>query len=353
MTLERLYLSRFRNHSYRELEFTRGTNLITGDNGSGKTSILEAIRYLSFGRSFRARYDREAVNWSGSGFELRGELRDREVENIALRYDQEASSQPKKQVLVDGTSLEQLSQLQGVFPTVLHYPLQLELLTGPPGKRRQFINQLLGQSTSGYISALKEYREALKQRNSLVKRPEPDELLLSQYEEKMADSGRKVIKSRRELLNQIEEMLEQEIQVTGEKLVAELELDYQPGFSLESKLKSQLQEERSRALERGYTTIGCHRDNWELQKRGGLKLEEFSSRGELKLILIALKFVENRYILETTGKEPVFLVDDFHSELDKEHRCLVLDRAIELGFQFICTSVRQSEKDRLDKIIEL
>ncbi len=353
MCLEKLYLSQFRNHPYREFNFTPEINFITGPNGSGKTSILEAIRYLSFGRSYRSRYDKEAISWNSKRFVIRGELRDRNAENIALKYNQAPSGGSKKQVYVDGEQLQRLSQLHGIFSTVLHHPAQLTLLTGPPGQRRQFADYLLGQTETDYISMLKEYSRSLKQRNSLLKQPAPDELLLDKYEQNMAAAAQKIVLARKSLLSRLGKLFREEIETIGENLVADLEIVYKPDLELEESIKDQFEQKRDEDQKRGYTTLGVHRDNWELQKKDGRKLEEFSSRGEQKLILTALKFAEAEYILEKSEKKPTFLLDDFRAELDQQHRGLIVDRVNELGFQFISTTVEVPEEREYYKVIEL
>lgn len=353
MILSKIYLSSFRNHNYAEFEFDPGVNLITGPNGSGKTAVLEAVHYLSLGRSYRARYDREVVNWNGESFSTRGEFDDSNVDSIALEYQLKRSDGSKKQVLVDDSPLAKLSRLQGLFPTVLYYPTLINLPVGSPENRRKFMNRLLGQIDHEYIDFLNSYRKALDQRNSLLKQPSPDELLLEQYESRMAESSREIRATREGLADQLNELFCQEGSEIGSDLLSRLKLEYSCDLGEDEDLAGMYELERQRAVERGYTTLGVHRDDWEIVDPRGRSLKEFVSRGELKLVLLALKFTEARYLAEHVGLTPAFLADDFVAELDESRQGTVLNRVRELDLQFICTGVGPLRAGKPDRIIDL
>ncbi len=352
MPLRKLYLSQFRNHDYKEVVFTSGSNAITGSNGSGKTAILEAIRYLSVGRSYRSRYDHEVIKWGQNNFTVRGELESAPVESIAIRYQNSPSGNRHKQVLVDADQLDQLSRLQGLFPTVLNYPELTRLLTGSPSRRREFMNSLLGQTSLKYLDNLKSYKEALQQRNSLLKQQQPDEVLLTQYEQRLASAAAIIRKKREQLLSWLEERLIEEQEFLAGDLLPNLSLAYDAGLE-KNNIQRQFERERQKALRRNYTTIGLQRDDWRLVDDAGRELKEFASRGELKLILAALKFVEGRFLEEKTGRRPTLLVDDFSAELDVRHQKKVLTRNEQLNYQFFCSGVKMSPEVKVQQLITL
>jgi len=350
--LRKLYISQFRNHSFKEVKFPPGSSALTGNNGSGKTAILEAARYLSVGRSYRSRYDHEVIKWGQNNFTVRGEFEDAPVESIAIRYHYSSTNRGQKQVYVDDEQLTRLSKLQGLFPTVINYPELTRLLTGSPAGRREFMNALLGQISLDYIDNLKSYKQALNQRNSLLKQSQPDELLLAQYEERLATSAKIIREQRNQLLNWLEKRLIKEQEFLAADLLPELSLVYDAGLD-EKDIRLQFERERPKAMRRSYTTIGVQRDDWKLVDSSGRELKEFASRGELKLILAALKFVEARFLEEKTGRRPTFLVDDFSAELDVRHQKKVLSRNRELNYQFLCSGVKMASEVSVNQVIKV
>ncbi|MGM0381322.1 MAG: DNA replication/repair protein RecF, partial [bacterium] len=204
MLIKSLQVSQFRCWSYRQLQFDREITYLVGPNSSGKTTLLEAVNYLSTGRSFRTRRDGRLIKWGNSYYSIRGEFEEGPVRSIAVSYE-DSPSRAFKQVKVDDELLSRLSGLQGLFPVVLFSPEQLNVLTGSPKNRRQFLNQLISQYSKEYLEKLKEYKGALHQRNSLLKKNSPDTTLLETYEKKMAQTAVYIYQQREKLLAELQD----------------------------------------------------------------------------------------------------------------------------------------------------
>jgi len=357
--LRRLVVSQFRCWSYREFDLPGTLVYFAGPNGAGKTSLLEAVGFLSSGRSFRGARDRDCVQWERGGFSLRASTEGRAggeaVDSLALAYREESGSDPHKVARVNDRVLPRLSALRRHLPTVVFSPEELRILEGGPDGRRRFLNDVLSHLHPGYMEAYRRYEEARRQRNSLLKRPAPDELLMEQYEATMAESGRTVIERRRELVEPIEQALVEGLEPVDRPLSEGLTFRYDPDVSEPASLTRILREERASARERGYTTLGPHRDDWMILLNGR-PADRFASRGELRTLLLGLKIAQASIIIKRLETTPVLLLDDLESELDRGHRRRFLERVRGFPSQVLMTGTRLSGPDasmEADRIIPL
>ncbi|MFP4686593.1 MAG: DNA replication/repair protein RecF [bacterium] len=345
MRITALQVSQFRCWIYREISLPEQVVYLKGPNGSGKTSLLEAIRYLSSGRSFQTHRNAELVRWGANSFTVRGEFVSEDnfsPEEIAVSYD---SRQKSSRVKVNSRLIPRLSELQGLFPTVLFTPRQTEIISGSPASRREFLDQLLCQLYPRYLENLQKYKNSLSQRNALLKRSNPDPMLLEEYEKQMSESATVIISERHKILQMLKPLMETELIKISNRRLGEIELNYQPGISKlpvdTSLLTKEFEKERKTAVRRGYTTIGPQRDDWQLKRSEGHSLHRYVSRGELKMVLIALKTAEARCIMEIKDEKPVMLFDDLLSELDDSSRLNSVTAGLESRFQLIFTGTEQ------------
>ena len=358
MLINRLQVSQFRCWSYREVEFDREITYLTGSNSAGKTSLVEAINYLSTGRSFRTRRDRRLIQWEKSYYSLRGEFSDGPVEDIAVSYEKTPAGS-LKQIKVDGELLSRLSRLQGLFPVVLFSPEQLEILTGGPKNRRRFINQLICQYSPEYIRQLQIYNRALDQRNSLLKNNNPDPDLLETYEKKMAPAAGYIITQRRKLLARLQDWLAEHIKELAGEILEEITINYRPGIgdSEDSEdIAEKLVEERKKAIKTGYTTFGIQRDDWQISRADEHSLRNSGARGELRVTLIALKYAAAGVIDDCSAYRPVLLFDDLLSELDSYRQSHVINYGLRSKYQVIFTGTKNPDEFDLPRpgcVVEL
>lgn len=357
MKLRRLVVSQFRCWSYREFDLPSDTVYFAGPNGSGKTSLLEAVGYLSRGRSFRRARDHECVQWGRGGFSLRGDTEVPDADSpgsLSVAY-RSGGEGPRKVARLNDELLPRLSLLRRHFPTVVFSPRELRVLQDGPARRREFLNDLLSQRHEDYLEHYRAYEKARRQRNSLLKRPDPDELLMDQYERTMARDGRRIMERRRAVISPLEEGLREHLSPVNSDLSESLSLRYDPDVTSPEDYRGVLREERSRARERGHTTVGPHRDDWMIHL-DGRQADRFASRGEVRILLLGLKITQASLIMKALNTSPILLLDDLESELDREHRERFQDRLREVPSQVLITGTRRSGPDgslEADRIIRL
>ncbi len=350
-------VSQYRCWSYREFDLPPETVYFSGPNGSGKTSLLEAVGYLSRGRSFRGARDGECVQWGRQGFSLRGEITSDEAtdsKSLSLAYRTEGKD-PSKVARLNDEVLPRLSALRRHLPTVVFSPRELRVIEDGPSRRRGFLDDLLSHRHGDYLQRYRSYEKARRQRNSLVKRPDPDEVLLDQYERTLASDGRYLIERRRSIIDPLQAGLRKQLSSVNPDLSDSLEIHYDPDVPAPEELREVLRAERSVALERGHTTRGPHRDDWMVHV-DGRAADRFASRGEVRILLLGLKITQASLILESSNKAPILLLDDLESELDSTHRGRFLDRLREVPSQVLITGTRRSGPDaslEADRIIRL
>lgn len=337
MVVRRLKLMNFRSHEEFSVDFGPRTTKIIGRNGCGKTSILEAIYETLQGKSFRA-VDREILR-RGSEF-YRVELEYQDGRKIVVVYDSE-----KKDFLVEDKKTRRLPK-KNKYPIVLFEPDDLNLIGSSPTSRRNYFDRMLGQLDEGYNVALNRYNKALKQRNELLK----DEIVtvgdMFSWNVLLAKYGVELCQARRRAIENVNEKITETYRSIAEN-ADEVRLDYVSEVQDESDFLARLEQnfERDRIL--GYTSFGVHRDNYEFEFNQ-VKADGSASRGEVRSLVIALKFIEAEMIIRELGQKPVVLLDDVFSELDDvRQKCLVKNFQ---EHQIILTSV--GEEDEVRVIVE-
>lgn len=337
MRLVELTVSQFRSWAYKTLEIHPSLQYLKGPNGSGKTSLLEAIYFLSQGRSPLTHRDRECIQHGRDSFSIRGEFEEADVETISMQYSK-GGSDSGKIVKVDGDPIGTLSELRQYISTVYFSSEDLLTLKKGPSRRRHLLNDVLSRLKPDYMEHLRQYQNALDQRNSLMKKPSPDEVLLESIEETMADNGRRVMEDRQSFIPELEADFVGEHDTLTDSS-AQLSLEYKPNVDNPDHFLDDLEEERSRAQQRGYTTIGPQRDDWEIL-RDGRNVGKFASQGELRTLVFALKFAVAGCILSRTSQQPILLFDDMFSDLDDDRTERCLNEVQSRSFQLIFTGTR-------------
>ncbi|MCX6811280.1 MAG: DNA replication/repair protein RecF [Candidatus Berkelbacteria bacterium] len=363
MRIKHLKLLNFRNHKKTEIDF-ESTNLLLGPNGSGKTGILEAIFLLSTSKSPRAARNQDLINWSSqkSFLELVLFNKNKGTKTVRLELNRRKEN-GSKTFSFDGVVVEP-KNIIGVFKTVYFSPETLEIINGSPAERRRFIDILLSQISPLYLIDLIEYKKILINRNKLLKeialeRREKDEIIF--WDMKLVEVGSRIMRTRKEVLNDLSGPLEKYHQTIVNKKKQRLEIRYHPSFAfnqdqeIESAFTERVASEINFELKYGNTLYGPHRDDirFHYQKHDAAS---FCSRGEIRSIIVALKMAEADYIKKETGDKPVILLDDIFSELD-EKRSLALGNLILNNYQSIISSTKKDLAKTIDgeqiKIIQL
>ncbi len=358
MKLTSLTLSQFRCWTYREFSFSTGINYVKGPNASGKTTLLEGVHYLSTGRSFRTNRDATCVNWETDVFEILGIFDGPTGDSIELSLsygDRDSTGRSRKKVAKrNGNFVEKISELRREFITLVFTPDELAVLKDGPENRRRFLDDLLAVLDPNYLENLRDYENIRKQRNSLLKNPSPDRNLLHQYERKLVETGREIIRSRENLVPALAERFSGYARELLEDSTS-IDLKYEPDVNL-GNLEGILEDTRDRDVQRGFTTRGPHRDDWVVY-RAGRPVDRFASQGELRTLLLALKVSTNFLIIKRLSKEPILLLDDLESELDTTRRSRFLSLLRDGPSQVIVTGTGGLESslpgESSDRILSL
>lgn len=308
MTLTNLKLTQFRNFKSLIFEFAN-TVVVVGRNGVGKTNLIESIRLLSLMKSFRARADQEAIQFDGAYFRVEGALLDDTNHTVTLYLGKDEAGKLTKQVKLDGAA-KRLTEVIGFVKTVLFTADELNLIAGVPQKRRHFLDFLLSQLDYKYLFALSQYKQVLRQRGELlnwIKLGQASAEDLETWDLPLVEHGQYILKQRQGLAAFFNQILPQELR-------------FEPKFTPLN--VEALHSSRRRDIELGATTVGPHRDDFELSLNGK-SLQKYGSRGEWRRSVTLLKVAEVEYIFHISGKKPVLLADDLFSELDLGNRQLV------------------------------
>lgn len=322
MELRRLRLYNYRNYRELEVEFAGTANLILGDNGAGKTNLLEAIYYLGTGNSFRTRLLEEVIFYEAPAAQIEGLVYAEEQGEFLLTFLLTRAGQ--KEFYFHRTK-EKLARAFQLFPVVLFSPDDLLLIKGEPFYRRQYLNLLLARAFPSYAPLLFSYRHFLGQRNALLRQlreKEGEDSSLSLWDEKLAAAGSKILGYRLQAITRLNSLLPPILEFL--KVEKKVTLSYRAGAPLEAEAYvRQLAAEREKEIKLGHTLFGPHRDEVVVNLEGK-DARFYASQGEQRLLALALRLGELAY-LEQEGLRPVFLGDDLFSELDRTHRRAVLD----------------------------
>ncbi len=320
MLLRSISLHNVRSYDLANFEFDPNVTLILGPNGSGKTTILEAVYYLMRGTSFRGR-DRDVIPYEHEASEFKLEL-----EDMPLRRGRLGSS-PEGRVIKAFTVADSNSARlapKDKLPVVLFEPDELRLLSSSPQRRRDFIDGIIARLSPTYSAVLSRFGRTLLQRNELLKQNESMsqsdwENHLFAWDVKLAELSGSIIKARTNFILHANDHLSRiysqlagsEHSVTARYITPFDVVD----DSLQQSLLHRLERSRKLDSQRGYTSVGPHRDDLELSLDGHLAVES-ASRGEMRTIMLAFKLLEVELQEHHSGKKPLILLDDVFSELD-------------------------------------
>ncbi|HEU4560424.1 MAG TPA: DNA replication and repair protein RecF [Longimicrobium sp.] len=354
MYLSRLHLRNWRNFAEQVVELPPEGVAIIGDNGQGKTNLLEAVYYLEIFRSFRGAPDEQLVRFGEEVFRVEGTVLapGGNERTIAAAFERRRR---KKKVVVNGAEPERLGDALGLVGAVIFSPADVELVSGGPGERRRFLDIVLSLAEPGYLGALQRYRQALFQRNSLLRQGSP-RALVQAFDETLIVSGSRVIAARaRWVARRAASFTRQYERVAGGQpgfiaFVPSVDLPEPtpPPEDVGRAFRDQLERVADREHARGMTLAGPHRDDlrFTTQQADGqpLDLRTYGSGGQQRTAAIALRMVEAETIRETRGRESVILLDDVFAELDAGRSRRIIEWIDEAeGGQVILTSPKETD----------
>lgn len=330
--LRRLEIQDFRNLERVNLDLPREGIAVVGDNGHGKTNLLEAITYLQTLRSVRGARDADLTRLGAAGFHLSADALTPAAREIELGFE---LATKKKKLLHDGVAPKRLSDGLGALPSVIFSPGDVELVGGGAGERRRFLDLILALSSRRYLRALQRYRAALSQRNSglrAVARNRAAEESVSIWEPALAEHGAVVIEERARWVESSRTEFSALCKRIGER--GEATMLHQTAFEISSSLaddiEGALSAKRPDDIRRGITSVGPHRDDLVLTL-DDQPLRVFGSAGQHRTAAIALRILEGATLKRAAGAEPILLFDDPFAELDAGRAERILDLIQESG----------------------
>ena len=347
MILKSISIEGFRNIEKEKIEFLPGVNILCGKNAQGKTNALEGIYLFSRGRSFRTSKESDLLKFEKEGFRL--ELEYGEKNGVtSLSY---AAFGRERRILKNGYRIKKISELIGNFKSVLFSPDDLSLVKGGPEERRAFLNIAICQKNPTYIKYYSAYKAAMEQKNTLLKNAKQglffDVEEIKSWSRSMAEYASYIYELRRDYIENIKEyakLFMREISSDGEIIDIRYKSDIEKDFSSREEIKVEyeriMNEGISRECGAGVSIFGVHHDDMEIEINGK-SARTYSSQGQKRSIVLALKLAEGEVIREEFGEYPVYLLDDVLSELDGARREYFLSKKGEK--QIIITSCDEGE----------
>lgn len=355
MVVSQLHIAQFKNHLKRDFQFSSQINCFVGNNGCGKTNLLDALHYLSVGKSFLLNTDSSSISEGMDFFSLNAEI----LEENSLEEGTSKQSTLQLQMPLEGKkSLKKNEKIYprladhiGYLPTVLISPYDSNLITDSGESRRRFLDQMISQTDSEYLFQLIQYQKTLKQRNALLKYFQKNRSFdfdsLDIYSAPLLEYGLPLFEKRQKFIENLNPLIQQFYStLSGGK--ESISVRYQSELSAND-FGSLLEKNLSRDRQLTYTSSGIHKDDLLFEMNGNL-LKKIGSQGQQKSFLIALKLAQIKRLVELTHKTPILLLDDIFDKLDS-HRVsnlIALINREKFGQMFIT----DTDKERTEEIVK-
>jgi len=331
MALERLKIQDFRNIARAQLVLAPGLNVISGANGSGKTSLLEAIYFLGRGASFRTQRVQSLIRKGKGELVVFGEVRSGEEGSVGIGIRR---SMRELEVRIGGEKAPGLSALAARLPLLVINPDSHRLVEQGPKQRRQFVDWGVFHVEHDFHGAWLRYMRALRQRNAALRSSAPTSA--KAWDGELVTHGTAIHEMRERYLRKLLPLLPEYVGALAP--LGALEVAYQQGWPGDEALGTAIGAsfERDRAV--GHTRYGPHRADLAI-RIDGVAAEESVSRGQQKLLVAGMRLAQARLLAEESGRAPVVLVDDLPAELDRAHREAMIGLLLGLGGQLFITAI--------------
>ena len=319
MILRNISILNYKNVAEAHLDFSPNVNCLIGDNGMGKTNILDAIYYLSFCKGYINQSDASVIRHGEPFMMLQGKYTRRDVdEDISVSLQRGK----RKVVRRGGKEYQRLSQHIGLLPLVMVSPMDWDLIRGASEERRRFMDQIISQGNPEYLDALIKYNKALEQRNSMIRRDFRDALLYETVEAAMCDAAQRLHEARRQWVEVFTPIfMDYYHAVAGDD--EQVSLCYDSVLN-GSTMHDVLAANRERDMVLGYTSRGVHRDDLELML-GDHSMRRTGSQGQCKTYTIALRMAQYEFLRKASPTTPILLLDDIFDKLDAKRVERIVD----------------------------
>jgi DNA replication and repair protein RecF len=348
MTIQKLNLIHFKNHQEKSFEFSAQINCFVGNNGVGKTNLLDALHYISMGKSFLGNSDALNVQSGEDFFAIDAEIQNEEKEDIIkVLYSKEA----KKVIKKNDKSYDRMANHVGYLPSVTISPYDSNLISDSGESRRKFLDAMISQTDSDYLFSLIQYQKVIQQRNALLKYFSKNRTFdidsLEIYDEPILKFGTLIFEKRKNFIAELNPIVAHFYEIiSGGK--EKVEIVYESHL-LEENFQNLLQQNVDRDRQLTYTSKGVHKDDLLFKMNENL-IKKTGSQGQQKSFLIALKLAQLKRIKELTGKNPILLLDDIFDKLDdgRVSQLISLINNENFGQMFIT----DTHKERTENIVK-
>ena len=343
--LEKIVISDFRNIELQEIVFSPNVNCISGNNGEGKTNLLDAVYYISMTKSAFAPSDRYVIRHGAEESALAGTY---SMENgTRCRFAMRVTAKGEKKLKRDDKPYQKISEHIGALPVVMVSPADVSMVSESGEERRRFVNAVLSQMSREYMSAMQQYNRLLMQRNRLLKDMNADRAFLEVIDAKMSSLAVPVYEARRKFVEELKPIVAECYKaVSGDS--EQVDISYETELdkaSLEQLLAQSY--ERDRILK--HTTTGIHRDDF-IFTMNGHPIRRYGSQGQQKSFLVSLKFAQYEIMKRNYGFAPILLLDDVFDKLDMGRISNLLQMVASNDFGQIF--ITDSNKVRMSGIVD-
>lgn len=347
MYIQELSVVNFKNFEHAEFKFSDSLNCFIGNNGAGKTNLMDAIYYLSFCKSFLNPVDAQNIRFDQDFFMIQGKysrLDSDEVVYCGLKRNQ------KKIFKRNQKEYRKLSEHIGLIPLIVVTPSDTNLITGGSEDRRRFVDAVISQSDAVYLENLIRYNRALQQRNNLLKQFATRNVFqaesLEVWDDQLEKHGGYIYVARKRFIEKLQPIFQKYYElISGGKEIVGLKLQ---SDLAESELGELLKQTVGKDRMLQYTTRGVHKDDFEFELAGN-PIKKFGSQGQKKTYLVALKLAQFDFMKEVSGLTPILLLDDIFDKLDKNRVEQIVKLVADEHFGQIF--ITDTNREHLDQII--
>ena len=338
MRLAQLQIKNFRNLEDAQLTPVQGVNLIVGDNASGKTSLLEAIYYLSHVRSFRTQYVTDLIQRQTPYLQLVANIESTENQVIPFGIRR---SRNKSEIRVNKQPVKRVSDIAAQFPVLAIHPDSYKLITGSPSQRRQYLDWGVFHVEHGFFQAWQRFKKALAQRNASLKSKQKYDVC-QLWNNEIHNTAHYIDQLRQQYFDKLTPYFNQLTQQFFADDVVDIE--YKRGWSSDHELLELLEQNLQKERMRGYTQYGPHRAEITI-KVNNQSAQTCISRGQQKILVALMRLAQAMQFTEATNKACVLLYDDLPAELDANHRKLILSVLSKMDIQLFLTAIEPQQID--------
>lgn len=335
MKITKLKLTNFRNYEKVEIEFQKGVNIIVGDNGVGKTNLVESIDYLTLGKSFKTNDETEMIRFNQEFARIELDFCEKEKNNITSIISKQG-----KRILYNDIDLKRLSELSGKLVDVLFVPEDVSFFRDSPNNRRRFLDINISSLNSKYLNDLSLYKKLLKERNAILKEEFVDKNYVDVITSQMVETQYQIVTHRKEMVRKLNELVNRKYQ-NLDSCSNNVKLAYltetKETSSKEEFVRMMLKkykDEFETDVKRKNTSIGIHRDNL-LMYLNGREIGVYGSQGQNRLGALALKLSMFEILKDELNEEPIVILDDVLSELDDDHQEKLIEELTKIEQVFI------------------